>query len=377
MFDVAVIGLGAMGASTAWHLASRDIRVLGIDQFTPPHTMGSSHGLSRAIRTAYFEDPCYVPLVQAATAEWRRLEQETGTGLLDMTGVLLMGPAQGELIAGAQRSCKAHGLRHDMISRNDIMQRWPVFQPAQGDVGLYETDGGYLRPEAAISAFLQAARSNGAELRCAEPVLAVAPGADSVTVTTGQGIYQARRAIIAAGAWAGRFVPELAATARTTRQVLAWFAPVDAAAVTRERLPVFAADTPGGAFYGFPMLDEQGVKIAKHGHQGEIIDPAAPRRGGDGADEAILRVFAERYMPGVLGPLRKMATCIYTELPQDFFLLDRLPGAANVTIVSACSGHGFKFASIIGKIAADLALEGRTDFNIAPFSFEALADRRW
>lgn len=365
-----------MGANAVWHLARRGVRVLGLERFGLAHDRGSSHGETRAIRTAYFEDPAFVPLVQAAFQRWRELEADSGQDLLTLTGILELGRPDGDLVAGALRSCREYDLAHEVLSAEEVQRRYPLVAVPEGFVGLFEAAGGYLRPEACIKAALECAMRRGAALHFGEKVLRIEPRMGGVSVLTEEGEYVAERVVVAAGAWTANLVPELQPVTRITRQVLAWFRPAADKMAALERMPVFAIDDDTGAYYGFPLLADGGLKMAKHGHLGEQVDPDEPRRPADAGDEAVIRAFADRYLPGAAGPAMRLATCLYTLLPGDFFLIDNLPRAENVIVCSACSGHGFKFASAIGDMVAQYAVGMVPDLDLSSFSFAALAERR-
>ncbi|MEJ1158663.1 N-methyl-L-tryptophan oxidase [Prosthecomicrobium sp. N25] len=376
VLDTIVIGLGAMGAAALDHLARRGQRVLGLERFGPAHDRGSSHGRSRAIRLAYFEDPCYVPLLRRAYENWRDLERRTGTALLTVTGTLEIGAPDSEVVAGSLASCRQHALAHDLLDAAALRSRWPVFELPGHYVGLLQPEGGYLLPEEAIRASLAAATRAGAIVRFDERVLGLEPRPGHVVVETGQGTYAAGQVVVAAGAWAGGLVPGLAPFLRPTRQVLGWFRPRDLAPFALGRLPVFIVDDgPEGDHYGFPAFEDASVKIARHGHLDEVIDPEAPCAAPSAADVAVLRRFLARRMPALDGEPVRLATCTYTGLPGGFFLIDRAPADERILVASPCSGHGFKFASVVGEILADLVAQGRTAQPIAPFSWHAMAAR--
>lgn len=375
-FDVIVIGLGAMGAAAADHLARRGARVLGIERFGIAHGHGSSHGRSRAIRLAYFEDPAYVPLLRRAYENWRDLERRSGESLLSVTGTLEIGRPDGAVVAGSLASCRSHDLMHELLDRAVIRRRYPVFELPEDYVALWQPDGGYLRPEAAVAASIGLAAEAGARLHFGERVLAIAPGSGAVTVVTDTARHEAGQVIVAAGPWLADLVPEIAPHLRPTRQVLGWFWPRDMAAFGPGRFPVFIVDDGAeGAHYGFPAFENSAVKVARHGHLDEPVGPDNARRPAGPEDVAVLRRFLAARLPLLDGEPVQTATCTYSRLPEDFFLIDRAPSDPRILVASPCSGHGFKFASVIGEILADLTLTGATPLPIAPFSWAALEAR--
>jgi sarcosine oxidase len=365
--DVAVIGLGATGSAALHHLARRGLRVVGIEQFTPGHDRGSSHGETRIIRLGYFEHPSYVPLVRAAIPLWRALERESGKALLQVTGILEMGAPDGTLVAGTLRSAQTHGLRHEVLDAASVEQRFPAFRLPPHFVGIFQPEGGILAAEPAIEAQLAVAVAAGADVRTNETVRTIEPTASGVRIVTDRGILAAGQAVVAAGPWIKQLLPQLSVPIRVTRQVVGWFAPTEATLFARERCPVFLIENDAGIFYGFPAGAKPGVKFAKHHHDNETMDPSVdPRPIGD-ADEAMLRAALATHVPAANGALLDAQTCRYTMTRDGDFILDRLPGAPAIIVASPCSGHGFKFAPVIGQILADLATRGTTRHDISRF----------
>ena len=366
-FDVAIVGLGAIGSAAAYHLARRGQRVLGLDRFTPPHTLGSSHGQTRIIREAYFEHHSYVPIVQRAYHLWEELEQDIGRKLLLKTGGIMLGPPDGELVTGAEFSARKHDLPYEKISADEARRRYPVLQPSEDMVGIWDPRAGILYPEACIEAHLELARRNGAELRFDEAVVSWEADGEGVQVVTPNGRYRAERLLLSAGAWMTHLVKDLNLPLTVERQVLFWFkAAANPEAFSPERCPIFIWDYERDHhFYGFPDLGE-GIKVAQM-HDGEPTDPDAIRRevGPDDADS--LRSLLEKYMPDANGAQLASEVCMFTNTPDTHFLIDFHPVHSQTVIASPCSGHGFKFASAIGEILADLLTEGRTGFDIDLF----------
>ena len=365
--EVAVIGLGATGSAALHHFARRGRRVVGIEQFAPGHDRGSSHGETRIIRLGYFEHPSYVPLVRAAIPLWRALERDSGAALLDVTGILEMGAPDSTLVVGTLRSARNHGLPHEVLDAAGVMGRFPAFRLPPHFVGVLQPDGGILAAEAAVAAQLAAARVAGAELRTKETVRAIKPTADGVRIVTDRGTVMAGQAVVAAGGWIKQLLPGLPAPIRVTRQVVGWFTPAEPALFARARCPVFMIENQDGMFYGFPAGPQPGIKFAKHHHADEMVDPSAAARPMDRADEAVLRAALAAHVPAADGALLAAQTCRYTMSPDGDFILDRLPGAPAVIVASPCSGHGFKFAPVIGQIVADLATQGSTRHDISRF----------
>ena len=371
-YDAIVIGLGGMGSAAAAHLAARGQRVLGLEQFQPAHARGSSHGRSRVIRLAYFEHPSYVPLLLRAYELWDRLERDSGRSLLTITGGLMIGVPDSDVVSGSLRSARAHGLAHELLDAAEIRRRFPPFTPHPGDVALYEERAGVVRPEDAIHAHLEQANRYGAELRFDERVVDwQARPAGDVEVRTTRGSYEAARLVLAPGAWAPALFHLPALSLEIERQVLYWFAPPGGTApFAAERFPIYIWDRGDGVqFYGFPA-DERGVKVAF------FRTGTAARCAADTIDRAVhpdeihaMRAALAPCLPELAaGALVETVTCMYTLTPDHHFVIGIHPHHPEVVIASPCSGHGYKFATVVGEILADLAIDGTTAHPIDLFS---------
>lgn len=370
-YDAIVIGLGAMGSSAAYQLARRGARVLGIEAFTPAHELGSSGGLTRIIRLAYFEHPDYVPLLRAAWDLWPEIAAEAGERLLLETGGLYIGRRGSAVLEGSLRSAEQHGLAHELIDADESNRRFPALRLDDDMQTLHEPLAGILFPERCIGAHLRLAATHGAELHFEERVNGWSGDGEGITVATDKGSYSAARLVIAAGAWLPSLVPELRLPLTVERNPLFWFEPIASPEVfAADRLPVWVMELDDErAFYGFPSLPAtdglpaQGVKVARH-HGGRPVDPETVDREATDADEAVVRGFMDRYMPLANGRRLDARVCMYTNTPDFNFILDFHTADSRVVIASPCSGHGFKFSNVIGQICADLALEGTTGFEI-------------
>jgi sarcosine oxidase len=371
-FDVVVCGLGVMGSAALHHLARRGKRVLGLERYAPGHDRGSSHGHTRIIRLGYFEHPSYVPLLRRAYALWRELEGASGRQLLHLTGIAEIGPPTGILVPGTLAAARLHGLHHDVLAAAELMRRFPAFRVPPEHVAVVQPDGGFLDVEPSIAAQITLATAAGAEIRSGEAVRAIEPRAGLVRIISEHGFVEAGAAIVAAGAWMPLLLPELAPTLRATREVVSWFEVADADLFSAGRCPVFIIESRHGMHYGIPPRGGAGIgaaiKVAKHHHRGETVDPDACDRTVSAQDEALIRAAVADHLPAANGPLKAAETCLYTMTPDGHFLIDRLPGAPNIIAASPCSGHGFKFAPVIGEILADLATTGTTAHDIARFS---------
>jgi sarcosine oxidase len=366
VFDVIVLGLGAMGSSAVYQLSLSGERVLGIDQFTPPHAFGSSHGKSRIIREAYFENPLYVPLVKRAYHGWAELQARSGKRVLSRTGGLMIGPPDGVVVSGARASAIQHNLPYEEFSAAEVKRRFPALRPPDDAVAIWEPRAGVLDPEAAINAQLAIARKTGAELRYGEQVTKWKATAEGVEVTTFTGTYGAARLVICAGAWTGGLLPELALPLTIERNAVYWFDPLDAPSFSPQRLPIFIHEfAPGRTWYGFADFGD-GVKVALH-HQGETTTARTVRRSVSDEEIAGIRDLMTAYLPDANGPLRAATVCLYTNTPDEHFVLDTHPLYPAVFVASPCSGHGFKFSVAIGELIADELTGNERRFDLAPF----------
>jgi sarcosine oxidase len=365
--DVAVVGLGAMGSMTLWQLAERGVHVAGFEQFEPGHDCGSSHGESRIIRTAYFEGPNYVPLVQRSFHLWRSLEALSGQQLLIRTGALMIGPPGSELIDGTLRSVREHDLNHQVLDRQAMATRFPQHVLDAGDIAVYEEPAGVLLPEKAVQAAVTRAAAAGASIKSSTPVKRIEPDGDLVRVTAGGRSVSARHVVVSVGAWLGAFLPALSLPLHVTRQVLSWMPVETADHFSPDRFPVFIHQSGDHQWYGFPSLDGATVKLAVH-YEGRLTDPDSVDRDVRPEDTALLEQLVREGLRGVEPRAVRNQVCLYTNTPDFHFLVGRAPGAGNVTVLGGFSGHGFKFAPVIGEIAADLVTEGATRHEIAAFS---------
>ncbi len=366
-YDVAVIGLGATGSAALHRLALRNVHVVGIDARMPGHDRGSSHGETRIIRLGYFEHPSYVPLVREAFTLWRALERETAVNLLMVTGIVEIGAPDCALVRGTLASSQQHRLPHDILDAPALMKRFPAFRVPPDYVGVFQPDAGFLDAEACVAAQVAAARAAGAEILTPCPVLKIEASARGVRIVMANRTIEAGKAVVAAGPWLKTLLPDLPAPVRVTRQVLGWFTPKDAAPFASEKFPIFLFESPHGVHYGFPPNTGGNLKISKHHHFDEAVEPDTCDREVSSRDQQGIRDFITDYLPAADGPMVEAKTCLYTMTPDGDFIIDRLPGNPNIVIASPCSGHGFKFAPVIGDILADLATIGATQRDISRF----------
>ena len=369
---VIVIGLGIMGSATAWALARRGVRVVGLEQYAPFHALGSSHGKTRIIREAYFESPEYVPLVQRAYELWDELGERTGRRLLRVTGGVSIGRLDSPFIVGARESAQRHGLAHELLDAQEARKRFPVLALPDDFVALVEGRTGILFAEECWRAFCEDAVRLGAELRFGVRVHGFAPDGEGMTVETESGRLRADRVVVTAGPWSTTLLADLGLPLEVRRVLVVHVQPDDPTRFRPEVLPIFIMDVPEGEYYGFPFLPDQGVKFGRH-DDGEVCTPESARRTVTDDEVRWMTGVLERYLPGAAREVLMTVTCLYTMTPDSHFMIDRHPEWPQVVFAGGFSGHGFKFASVMGEALADLALEGASRLPIGFLSFRRLA----
>lgn len=369
IFDCIVLGLGGVGSAAAAHLASSGRQVLGIDAYQPPHSRGSSHGQTRIIRKAYFEHPDYVPLLQRAYDLWRELESDYGERLYFPTGLLQIGPSSGEVISGVKRSANQYDLPIEAMTMMEAEQRFPGLTGDPTWEAILELDAGYLRVEACVAAHLQKAQRHGAKLILGQPAIRWQSGTHQVSVEAHQQTFYADSLIIAAGPWAAQCLSRYHLPLKILRKHLYWY-PAPRVYHQDQGFPCFFYDSPIGYFYGFPDLSSQGfdigqgLKVARHSGGVEVHAPEEGQHPEDVQDRQAVETFLQQYLPGIEKPVRRWEGCYYTMTPDQNFIIDCLPDASNVTIVAGLSGHGFKFTSVLGELAAKLATNQQPSLSI-------------
>jgi sarcosine oxidase len=371
-FDVIVLGVGSMGSSTCYHLARQGIKVLGLEQFDVPNEMGSHTGQSRLIRKAYYEHPDYVPLLERAYHNWKQLENITGMQVYFETGLLYFGRAEHPVMKGVHESADLYGIRLDTLSANDLIATYPQIKIDDDYEKLVEPEAGFLTPEGAILSYTDQALKNGAVIKTNVKVIKWDKTDEGIEVTTAKNTYKAKKLIITAGPWAAKLVPNLSSTLNITRQMMAWVIPNKPELFDLDILPCWtiADDDKPGIYYGFPILPAGsfdgpvGFKIAHH-FPGTITDPDSISRIPTQQDEAKLVYALNKYFPEGYKSTLIMKACMYTNTPDENFILDILPDYdGDVVIGTGFSGHGFKFASVVGEVMSDLALKGNTTLPI-------------
>lgn len=381
IYDVAVVGLGAMGSAALYQLAKRGAKVIGIDQFHPPHQLGSSAGETRVTRQAIGEGVAYTPFAIRSNQIWREVEAQTGEDLLTQCGVLVMTSySTGSEMHGSKdflletiSAAKRFGIQHFSLDVGQIKSGFPQFNLVGDERGYYEFGGGFLRPENCIRAQMDLAQKYDAHVSFnarVEKIFAKS-GQDAFVKMADGTKYHADKIIITAGAWVYKLLkPKYIPIFTVNRQVLYWF---DAGTKTREfeigKFPVFIWMTNGGFIYGFPAIDgpEGGVKVASE--ENLAVDPDAVKREvfGIEAREMYRREVRER-LPGLSLPCAKACVCLYTKTPDSGFIIDFDPDSPNMIIASPCSGHGFKHSAAVGETLAQMALDGKSRLDISPFT---------
>ncbi len=369
-YDIAILGLGAMGSMAAWRGASRGAKLLGIEQFGPAHARGSSHGGSRIFRKTLFEGPAYIPLVERADQLWRQLSREAGVTLFQQSGGLCIGPRDGELVKDALQCADAGGFEHQLLEPDELAARYPQHAHVDDDVAVLEPGAGILHPEDSIRAALGLAKAAGADLRFDTRVTTLHVGTDGVEISTADETLRARRAIVATGAWFTDLVPRLELPLRVQRSALIWFQGEDRAAYRPDRFPVFVRENALMDGWGIPDVDGTGVKIGAGpsapkpwlSHAAENDFPVNERDTGP-AEE-----FCKRAFPGLVPVAVAARPCMNSKSPDGDFVIGVPDGAPSVVLAGGFSGHGFKHAAAVGDVTVDLALDGQSDLPLAAFS---------
>jgi sarcosine oxidase len=369
-YDVIVVGLGGMGSAAAFHLAARGERVLGLEKYGPAHDRGASHGGSRIIRQSYFESPEYVPLLLRSYDLFDELAAASGRDVITLTGGVMVGPPQSRTVAGSRASAEQWGLEHEILDAAAVRTRFPTLAPGPDEIALYEAKAGFVRPEATVAAHLHLAAGKGADLHFHEPMTSWQPTAGGVRVTTANGSYTAGHLVIAPGPWAPRLLADLGVPFSIERQVQYWFQPRGGVAPFRpERHPIYIwEDADGGQIYGFPAIDgpDGGAKIAFF-RRGVPTTPDTLDTEVHEDEIAEMVAYSGRRLPDLPGTFLRGEPCMYSNTPDEHFVIAPHPAHAAVTVACGFSGHGFKFVPVVGEILADLAICGATVHPITLF----------
>jgi sarcosine oxidase len=364
-FDVIVIGVGSMGAPACYYLTKRGCKVLGLEQFDITHEFGSHAGQSRMIRKAYFEHPDYIPLLEKAYQNWKALEAETGQQVYYKTGLLYAGQPHHEIIKGVKKSASLYNIELEKVS--DAEKRCTAFHfPADFEI-LFEPDAGFITPEKAIRMYAEQAQKMGAIIHTHEKVLKWEKDGQGISVVTGCETYRCSKLVITAGAWSGKLISVVADKIKVTKQLLAWIKPRNENNFALNRFPcwMIADDSHPGCYYGFPLLPEEkfgpphGLKMAYH-FPSSVVDPDTVTQEINERDKKNIQYCLQSYIPDIYKAQAEYKVCLYSNSPDEHFIIDLLPGnEEQISIACGFSGHGFKFASVVGEILADLATTGK------------------
>ncbi len=381
-YDAIVIGLGAMGSAALYQLARRGTPVLGIDQFHPPHTLGSSHGESRITRLAIGEGAAYVPFVQRSHTIWRELEAASGNPLLTLSGGLIVGPRQNgahfhgqhDFVARTAAVAAQFGIEHAVWDAAMVRQRWPHLRIRDDEYAYYEPTGGLVAVEAAIATQLHLAQQHGATLHLDERVLSYVPDAQGVRVTTTQGVYYADKVVLTAGPWLAGLLPaHLASPFHVYRQVIYWFEAEDPLQFQSDHFPfvIWLGNTKEEFFTIFPYAQggTVGAKVLTEAYVATVTPNSVDRTVHAHEVERMYHNFVRRRVSGILPRCLKTGVCLYTNTPDEHFIIDFHPESERVIVASPCSGHGFKHSAAIGETLAQLTLDGKSTLDCSHFAF--------
>ena len=363
--DVIVIGTGAVGSAATYYLARKGVDVIGLDRFPAAHDKGSSHGQTRIIRLAYFEHPNYVPLLERSYELWEELEKVSGVDLYTESGLIQVGPPGGEIVSGVRQSAGLHNLTVEDVTQSDLKDFYPGFSIPDGMEAVFEKRAGFLKVEKCIQTFLNLAQDSGARLHTGIEVLDwESDSSERVSVITNDGVFTADKVIITAGAWVGDLLDRLDVHLTVVRKPLFWFQTNNVYELD-SGCPAFFYETPEGSFYGFPSIDELGLKVAEHTGGEPVMDPLNVDRSRRRADEVKIEYFLQEYLTGMNSPtLTDHKVCMYTRSPDEDFIIDKVEEYPQISYVAGLSGHGFKMASVLGEIMAHMAIKGSTEHPI-------------
>ena len=373
MYDVIVIGVGAMGSATTYQLAARGCKVLALEQYNIPHDLGASGGINRMIRLAYAEDPRYVPMLRRAYRLWRDLGRRSKQRLLFITGGIDAGPEDSWIVRGSLQACTEHQLKHETLTAAELRKRFPAFRLPKKMVAVYQPQGGFVLAEQSIVAQVSLALDLGAEVHAREQVLDWRVQKGMVTVRTDRGSYRASRLVITAGPWAAQVIDRLNGVVKPERQVLIWVQPKRPERFRMGVFPVFYMQDGEEKFYGLPIFGIPGLKFGKYNHLKEQVDPKTMARECHPNDELVLRNAIRKYLPDADGPTIAMKICLFSNTRDENFILDSHPDFPQVSIAAGFSGHGFKFCPLVGEIMAEFALNGgSSSYDLGLFRLDRL-----
>ena len=370
-FDVAVLGVGGIGSAACYHLARAGLRVLGIEQFSIPHSRGSSHGVTRILRQGLHENEAYVPLVRRALELWGELEKTGGTQLFYRTGSLDIGLPKSAIVTRSLNACRRWSIPHEQFTAVELRRRYPVLRPYDEMVGIFQPGSGFVLAEGSITAHVNGACDHGAEIHGCEKVVRWRANQTGYVIETAHSRYEVGQIVFTVGAWAAKVLGS-AVRIRPERAVLGWFQPTTNAALFGVgSLPVWIVDSPdGGHFYGLPIFGIPGFKLGRLSVNLDEVDPDLPLREPDSSDERDLRQFLEKHFPDANGWLLSMQTAFFEHSPDRHFIIGELPNFAGAWIIAGLSGHGFKYASALGELAKDLVVERKGGYDLFAFRLD-------
>lgn len=366
LYDVVIIGGGSMGIATAYYLAKAEQKVLVVDQFTVPNIYGSHHGETRILRLGYGNGGTYVPLVKESLALWKELEEETGRTLYNQTGAISVGYPDSDFVKETIDSSIQYDLEYEELDAKSLMERWPGITVPDDYVACYDPNSGFLYSEECILAYKEACEKLGVTILENQRVLDLQMTDKEVTVLTADTTFVARKAVVTAGAWIPKLLPDLELDIKPLRKTFGWFETSEED-LYGSQFPCYVFDTHDvGHYYGFPDFNGKGLKIGRM-DLGEVVNPDELNRDFDSTpkEEADLRSFLSRYMPQANGNLNAGKVCLFSMTPDEDFIIDFHPQHENVLIAGGFSGHGFKFASAIGKTLCELAVQGVSNQDIS------------
>jgi sarcosine oxidase len=377
-YDLVVLGLGIMGSAVAYQAAKLGLNVLGIDQYELPHNLGSTHGSSRITRQAIGEGEHYTPLVLRSNQIWRELEAETGLKLLEEMDLLIVSSDDQTTVShvpdffnSTVRVAKKYGIDHELLTAEEIRNRFPAYAVTNEEYGYLEKGAGVLQPENCLIAQLQMARKHGAELRTAEKVVYYGEAEGGMLVNTSKGEYHTSKVAICAGGWLPELLDDkLKDIVKIYRQTLFWFnSEASAGFYEKNQFPLFVWELSGfdSAFYGFPTIDGAGVKVATEQYFESSSLDSIKREVDQSEIDEIYENFVRHKFPGLKNDCVKASACVYTVSSDFHFILDWHPEMESVFIVSPCSGHGFKHASAIGEAVAQKLIGRQSDLDVSAF----------
>jgi sarcosine oxidase len=370
-FDVAVLGVGGIGSAACYHLARTGLRVVGIEQFSIPHSRGSSHGVTRILREGLHENETYVPLVRRALELWRELEKTSGTQLFYQTGSLDIGLPGSSIVVGSLNSCQRWSIPHESFTASELRRRYPVLRIYDEMVAVFQPNSGFVLAEGSITAHVNGACDHGAEIHGHEKMIGWEANGDGYAIQTSHDRYEVGQIVFTVGAWASK-VAGLSVQVRPERAVLGWFQPKEnAARFGVGSLPVWIIDSPdGGHFYGLPVFGIPGFKLGRLSRNLDEVDPDLPLLEPDSRDEQDLRQFLEKHFPDANGSLLSMQTAFFEHSPDRHFIIGELPDFPGAWVIAGLSGHGFKYASALGELAKDLLVQRKSGYDLSPFRLD-------